>query len=97
MRFGTTYIEVDKFAHAFSDTTLYNGIEDPDIYFDAKLNRYRMCVSVNVKNGSYAYPYAIAQLESEDLMGPWLLLQGERRRALAGPELLMFFVEVSIL
>ncbi|MDM7543682.1 hypothetical protein QUD93_04060 [Lactococcus lactis] len=84
VRFGTTYIEVDKFAHAFSDTSLYNSIEDLDIYFDAKLNRYRMCVSINVKNGNYAYPYAIAQLESEDLMGPWVTTAGRTSESLGG-------------
>lgn len=84
VRFGTTYIEVDKFAHAFSDTALYNWIEDPDIYFDAKLNRYRMCVSIYVKNGNYSYPYAISQLESEDLMGPWVTTAGRTSESLGG-------------
>jgi len=84
VRFGTTYIEVDKFAHAFSDTALYNSIEDPDIYFDKKLNRYRMCVSIYVKNSSYAYPYAISQLESADLMGPWVTTAGRTSESLGG-------------
>lgn len=73
-RFGKTVFTNEKFSHALTDKTLYDWLEDPDVYYNKDMNRYYMVVSVKEIDSSVQYPYSVAFLQSNNINGPFSLL-----------------------
>lgn len=77
-RFGKTVFTNEKFSHTLTDKTLYDWLEDPDVYYNKDMNRYYMVVSVKEVDSevdhSVQYPYSVAFLESNNINGPFSLL-----------------------
>ena len=73
-RFGKTIFTNERFSHTLTDKTLYDWLEDPDVYYNKDMNRYYMVVSVKEIDTSVQYPYSVAFLESNSINGPFSLL-----------------------